>query len=400
MARRIAPGNGPALNDASVGDRVGRETGPAPAGVLTIDLGALARNWRALHDRAGGAECAAVVKADAYGIGLEPAVRALRQAGCRTFFVAQLGEAVRARDACGDAAIYVLNGLLPGTAPAYPGLSLSPVLGSRDEVEEWAAFGRAAGRRLPAALHFDTGMNRLGLPAADAAEIASAGLLDDIEAALVMSHFVSSEEPGNPLNARQIGAFEAVRQAFANVPASLCNSSGIFLPQNPHYDLVRPGYALYGGNPTPSRESPMSEVVRLEGRIVQLRSAAEGDTVGYNAQWTVRGPRRLATISVGYADGYPRAASATDTKTANGAPAGEAIVAGRRCPFAGRVSMDLIVVDVTEVPEGAVKRGDLVTLIGDELTLDEVARRAGTIGYEILTGLGRRYARAYVEAET
>jgi alanine racemase len=294
----------------------------------------------------------------------------------------------------------VLNGLLPGTASTYAGLALRPILGSPEEIAEWTAICRDAGARLPAAIHLDTGINRLGLTPAQAAEIAASPLLRDFEPTLVMSHFVSSEEPETPLNARQIARFGAVRQLFPGVPASLCNSSGIFLPERPHLDLVRPGYALYGGNPTPSRPNPMQDVIRLEGRIAQVRTAEDGETVGYNAQWTARGRRRLAVVSVGYADGYPRAASATDAKHNGETPFGEAIVAGRRCPFAGRISMDMIVIDVTDAPEGAAHRGRLVTLVGDGLDVDEVGRRAGTIGYEVLTSLGRRYARRYIGSES
>jgi alanine racemase len=382
-------------------DQSGRrsETGPPAAeagGRLTIDLGALAANWRFLRDRAQGAECAAVIKADAYGIGLEPAALALADAGCRTFFVAHLSEAARARETLPEATIYVLNGLPPGTASAYARSNLRPILGSREEIEEWAAFCRAHGSRLPAALHVDTGMNRLGLRPDEALALKDDTRLSAFEPTLLMSHFVSSEIPDDLVNARQVAAFQAVRDAFPGIPASLCNSSGILLGGRPHFDLVRPGYALYGGNPTPDRQNPMQPVVRLEARIIQVREAKEGETVGYNGQWTARGPRRLATLSIGYADGYPRSASATEAKLASGMPAGEAIVAGRHCPFAGRVSMDLLSIDVTDVPEGAAKRGEFATLIGDDLTLDEVGARAGTIGYEILTSLGRRYARSYI----
>jgi alanine racemase len=320
----------------------------------------------------------------------------LSKAGCRTFFVAHVSEGAAAREACPDATIYVLNGLLPGSASAYGAHNLRPVLGSREEIGEWAAFNRIAATRLPAAIHVDTGMNRLGLRVDDAVALKGDALLDDFEPALLMSHFVSSEIPDDPINARQIDAFGTVRAAFPHIPASLCNSSGIFLPQSPRLDLVRPGYALYGGNPTPDRDNPMRAVVRLEARVIQVRDAGPGETVGYNGQWTAGGQRRLATLSIGYADGYPRAASATDAKARTGAPAGEAIVAGQRCPFAGRVSMDLLSIDVTGIPENLVRRGDLVTLIGDDLDVDEVGRRAGTIGYEILTSLGRRYARTYV----
>jgi alanine racemase len=385
------------LNDISSQPQANPAEIPAAeaGGLLTIDLAALAANWRTLRDRAGGAECSAVVKADAYGLGIEEAVPALFNAGCRTFFVAHLSEAIRARAATPQAKIYVLNGLLPGTAGTYAQHGLRPVLGSQDEIAEWAGFCRAQSLKLPAAIHVDTGMNRLGLSVAEGLALRDDARRDDFEPALLMSHLVSAEEPENPINIRQIEAFATLRQALPGMRASLANSSGIFLPQKPHYDLVRPGIALYGGNPTPAYLNPMQPVVELLGRIVQIRTVREGDTVGYNAQWTARGERRLAVISVGYADGYIRAAGATDAKRRDGVLAGEAIVAGRRCPFAGRVSMDLIIIDIGEVPDGAVKRGDSVTLIGGELTVDEVGRRAGTISYEILTSLGRRYARAY-----
>jgi alanine racemase len=278
----------------------------------------------------------------------------------------------------------------------YATLKVRPILGDRAEIEEWGAFCRTAGSRLPAAIHVDTGMNRLGLRMEEALAVKDAATLSAFEPALLMSHFASSEAPDDPANARQVEAFRAVRAALPNVPASLCNSSGIFLPQKPFFDLVRPGYALYGGNPTPTGSNPMRAVVRLEARVIQVRDIEAGESVGYNGQWTAPGRRRLATLSLGYADGYPRAASATDAKVKAGLAFGQAIVAGQRCPFAGRVSMDLLSIDITGVPEGAVARGDLVTLIGDDLTIDEVGAGAGTIGYEVLTSLGRRYARTYV----
>lgn len=366
-------------------------------GLLHIDLDALCANWRLLRDQADDAETAAVVKADAYGIGIDRAVPALRRAGCQTFFVAHLDEAIRVRAVAPDAAIYVLNGLLAGTGPTYAEYDLRPVLGSSEEIDEWAAFSRAQGLRFKAAIHVDTGMNRLGLPVSDCLALKGMAALNDFEPSLLMSHFVSAEEADNPINARQIEAFRAARQALPDVPASLANSSGIFLKEKPHFDLVRPGYALYGGNPTPSRDNPMRPVVSLQGRILQLRWIEADDTVGYSARWTALSRRRIATISIGYADGYPRAAS-NRGNSGEATLAGAALVAGHLCPIAGVVSMDLITLDVTDVPEGKLKRGDTVTLIGGELTVDEVGRRAGTIGYEILTNLGTRYARTYREA--
>lgn len=363
-------------------------------GILNIDLSALASNWRTLRDNAGGAEASAVVKADAYGTGIEQAVPALEKAGCRTFFVAHLSEAIRVRNVAPEATIYVLNGLFPGTPPIYAEHDLRPVLGSFEEMEEWAAFCRSQGRKREAAIHVDTGMNRLGLTVAQGLTLKDRAELKDFETTLLMSHFVSAEESDNPLNVRQIEAFQAVRETLPGIRASLANSSGIFLKEKPHFDLVRPGYALYGGNPTPDRDNPMSAVVRLEARIVQLRWVEADETVGYNARWLALGRRRIATLSLGYADGYPRSASARG-KSGDELLAGMVFVAGHPCPFAGNVSMDLITVDVTEIPEGDIGRGDTVTVIGGSLTVDEVGRRAGTIGYEILTSLGRRYARTY-----
>jgi alanine racemase len=366
----------------------------AAGGVLHIDLDALAANWRTLRDNAGGAETAAVVKANAYGIGIEQAVPTLGRAGCRTFFVAHVSEAIRARAVAPDAAIYVLNGLFTGTCPTYAEFDLRPVLGSFEEIEEWAGFCRAQSQKLKAAIHVDTGMNRLGLTVPQGLMLKDLASLKDFETALLMSHFVSAEESDNPLNRQQIEAFRAVRATLPGIPSSLANSSGIFLRDRPHFDLARPGYALYGGNPTPDRDNPMRAVIGLEGRIVQLRWVEADHSVGYNGRWLALSKRRIATISVGYADGYPRSASARG-KSGDELLAGMALVAGHPCPFAGNVSMDLITVDVTDVPEAEVQRGDTVTLIGGDLTVDEVGRRAGTIGYEILTNLGARYARTY-----
>jgi alanine racemase len=366
----------------------------AAGGILHIDLDALASNWRILRDHAGGAETAAVVKANAYGTGIEKAVPALSKGGCRTFFVAHLSEAIRARAVAPDAAIYVLNGLFSGTCPTYAEFDLRPVLGSFEEIEEWAGFCRAQSQKFKAAIHVDTGMNRLGLTMPEGLSLKDRGELKNFDTALLMSHFVSAEESDNPLNRQQIEAFEAVRSTLPGIPASLPNSSGIFLRDRPGYDLVRPGYALYGGNPTPDRPNPMRPVVGLQARIVQLRWVEADDTVGYNGRWVALTRRRIATLSVGYADGYPRSSSARG-KSGEELLAGMAVVAGRPCSFAGNVSMDLITVDVTDVPEAQVKRGDTVTLIGGHLTIDEVGRRAGTIGYEILTNLGSRYARTY-----
>ena len=360
---------------------------------LRIDIGALADNWRELARRAAPGRCAAVVKANAYGIGLAEAAPALWGAGARVFFVAHLNEGIAARRVLPvEAQIYVLNGLESGADPTdYAEHRLAPVIGGEEELQRWSAFVARRNGANPCAIHLDTGMNRLGfeslarLQAAMETHGASSG------ADLLMSHFVSSEIPGDPINRAQIERFEAVRVAFPGLPASLANSSGMFLDPAPIYDLARPGYALYGGNPTPGAPNPMRPVVTLTAAIQQIRSIEAGMSCGYNAQWTAKRPTRLATLLIGYADGLPRGAGATDAK-----PGAEVAVAGRRCALVGRVSMDLAIVDVTDMPEDRVRVGDPVELFGGSIDLDDFASRSGTIGYHLLTSLGPRYQREYV----
>jgi alanine racemase len=371
---------------------------PSPSqssGVLTIDLAALADNWRALARRAAPTQCAAVVKADAYGVGLEAAALALHDAGCRQFFVAQVSEGARARAALGptrQARIYVLNGLQAGADPRadYLAHGLAPAIGSAEELARWAVV--AASQPAPCAIHLDTGMNRLGFASLAALEAAVARFgRDALGIDLLMSHFVSAEEPDNPLNAIQIARFDEARAAFRGLPASLANSSGAFLKARPAYDLIRPGYALYGGNPTPGAPNPMKPVVTLEVAIQQTRWIEAGDSVGYNQQWTAARRTRLATLLAGYADGLPRGAGATDGK--RGA---DVVIAGRRCPLVGRMSMDLCVADVTDLPEDAARAGVAAQVLGETIGVDEFAARSGTIGYHLLTSLGTRYHRRYV----
>jgi alanine racemase len=366
-------------------------------GRLTIDLGALADNWRELARRCAPGRCAAVVKANAYGIGVSNAAPALWAAGARVFFVAHLSEGLAARRVLpSEAQIYVLNGLESGADPRdYTEHALAPVIGGEPELARWSALAARRGRRFPCALHLDTGMNRLGFESLARLKAAMETHGPASGADLLMSHFVSSEIPDDPLNQRQIELFAAARAAFPHLPASLANSSGIFLPSRPIYDLARPGYALYGGNPTPGRPNPMRAAVTLTVAIQQIRSVEAGATCGYNAQWTARRSTRLATLPIGYADGLPRGAGATDAR--RGA---EVAIAGRRCPLVGRVSMDLAIVDVTDLPEDAVRAGDPVEFFGPTIDLDDFAARSGTIGYQVLTGLGPRYRREPVREGT
>jgi alanine racemase len=359
-------------------------------GILTVDLGAIEANWRALGRRAMPSECAAVIKADGYGCGIEQVAARLSHAGCKTFFVADLAEARRVRAVAPEPAIYVLNGLLPGTAAAFADLRARPVIGNLVELAEWDAFVSANQWHGGAALHVDTGMNRLGVSANEAAALAPRIRTENHGITLLMSHLACSELPEHPLNEQQIKLFREVRILYRGIPSSLANSSGVFLGNTAHCDMIRPGVALYGVNPTPGRSNPMRPVIELQARIVQIRHVPRGETVGYDAAWTTEHATKLAVVAVGYADGYLRAASSSDA-----APGADAIVAGKRCKLAGRVSMDLLAIDITELPDGAARRGDLATLIGDEISVDDLATAAGTIGYEVLTSLGRRYHRVY-----
>jgi alanine racemase len=362
----------------------------AHGGILTVDLDAIVANWRKLEKTAVPAECSAVIKANAYGCGTEAVARALRKAGCKTFFVANLEEARAAREAVPDAALYVLGGYLQNTGDHYAKINCRPVIGDLNELAEWDVFCRRTGWSGGAAIHIDTGMNRLGLTLQEAQAIIPRINAGDHGITLVMSHLVSAEQLNSPVNAKQLAAFRGIASEFAGVPASLANSSGIFLGAPFQFDMVRPGAALYGVNPTPEADNPMQPVVDIKARIVQVRNVERGETVGYGGTWTARRPTRLAIIAVGYADGYFRAASAND-----GTRGAEVVVAGKRCPVAGRVSMDLIAIDITDLPPNAARRGHMVTLLGDGITVDELAHHFGTIGYEVLTSLGHRYARIY-----
>lgn len=365
---------------------------PDARAVLTVKLGALRANWRELNRASGRAECAGVIKADAYGLGLKELARALTEEGCGTFFVATLGEARVVRDAQPGAVIYVLDGLLPGAASHYVGFDLRPCLSSLDEMREWAAYCDATGRRLRAAIHIDTGMNRLGLTDGEVELLAGPerGLFDHIDASLMMSHLACADEPLNPFNIEQRQRFDTLRAKLPPAPASLANSGGTFLGPEYHYDLVRPGIALYGGRALEGRPNPMQWVVRFQARILQIRNVPAGAAVGYGATYTTTRPSRIATIACGYADGFLRALSGP-----SGKPGPVGFVGDHPVPVVGRVSMDLITVDVTDVPDRIAVRGAWVEVLGARTTIDDLTDRAGTIGYELLTRLGRRVVRVY-----
>ncbi|NJM35104.1 MAG: alanine racemase [Rhodomicrobium sp.] len=381
-------GNG--LSDLLGGSRI-----PASAtGVLAVDLDAIIRNYRKLRMQAHFAECAAVMKANGYGLGAVEVSAALAANGCNSFFVATVAEGAKLRRALPDGIIYVLDGLLPGSASDFKDARLRPVLNGIGETEEWSNYCRSIGQKLPAAIHFDTGMNRLGLKVSGQQRLAEhLEILSGFTPSLLMSHLACADTPESVKNAEQLRRFGEYFQKLPVMPLSLANSAGIFLGADYCFDLVRPGIALYGGNPLSGEANPMEPVVTLYGRIAQLGQAQEGETIGYGAARTLKRPTRFATVTAGYADGYFRSLGSTDSK-----PGATAYIGNWRLPVLGRVSMDLIAIDITDTPSGAVERGGFVELLGKNFTVDDAAKAAGTIPYEILTGIGQRYNRVYLQS--
>lgn len=356
--------------------------------ILTVDLAHIATNWKRLAERVAPAECTAVVKANAYGLGVAPVARALFAAGSRTFFVANLAEAIALREILPTATIGVFNGLLPHCEKEYQHFQLLPVLNHLAEVERWHCYAKKCGRKLPAFLHIDTGMNRLGLDPFEVAQLRSSPhKLEGIAIAAYLSHFACADIPQHPLTAEQAQRFSLARQGLPAAAASLCNSSGIFCSKKYHLNLVRPGCALYGLNPIPTTTNPMKPVVRWQGRILQLRDVPLGETIGYGASYCAHRPLRLATVAAGYADGLLRPLHSRI----------QVAIGTYYAPIIGRISMDMITVDVTDIPCEAIHLGDFVDLLNDSLTIDELAIASGTIGYEIITALGRRCTRRYME---
>lgn len=355
--------------------------------ILTIDLDAIVANWRFLRSRSQPATCAAVVKANAYGLGIAPVARALRSAGCRDFFVASLDEAIELHTAFGGeaATIWIFNPPI-GATDEIAERGFVPCLSRIEEIEHWAEH-RGENRPSPVAIKIDTGMSRLGLPAQELDRLVGLRrVLNRLEIALIMSHLACADEPENPMNRVQLARFAVARGRLPPARASLANSSGIFLGPEFHFNLVRAGAAIYGLAPVADAANPMRQVVRLDGRILQLRDVDAGGSVGYGATHRFDRRRRLATVAVGYADGYLRSLSKR----------GSAFLGDVPIPLVGRVSMDLVTFDVSGAPAELVRPGARIELLGPNMTPDALGALAGTIGYEILTALGRRYHRVYI----
>lgn len=356
--------------------------------ILRIDLEALAANYRCVADCVAPVQVAGVVKADAYGLGAIPVTSALLEAGCRSFFVAHLGEARALRAHFDrDLSVAILNGLHPGGEEECAQIGAIPVINALDQLDRWTRFARACGKRLPCMLQFDTGMSRLGLSPSEVDDlVANPMRLDGVNVRLLISHLACADEPDQPFNRYQADRFEALCDRFPDIPRSLDNSAGTLLPRS-HYDVVRAGIALYGGG-AQSGSKGIRPVVTLDARIIQLRTVQAGEAVGYGLTHRFGQPSRLATLSIGYADGWPRCLGGR----------GSAFIGGVRVPIVGRISMDSLTIDVTGVASDQLRPGGLVELIGPLQSLETVASDAGTISYEILTQLGRRYARTYTSA--
>ncbi|MEI6560048.1 MAG: alanine racemase [Rhodospirillaceae bacterium] len=362
---------------------------PAAAAVLTVSLGAVVANWRALGSRLDRAECAAVVKADAYGLGAARVAPALAAAGCSTFFVALLDEGAALRPLLPGATIIALSGLLPGAEADHAGLAIVPVLNSLGDIARWQDYARQTGEAQPAWIHLDTGMNRLGLCAGEAVTLAAEPeRLDGIRVLGWMSHLACADQRFHPASSAQLGRFHQHLARLPKARRSLANSSGLCRGRAFHLDLVRPGAALYGINPTPETDNPQQPVIQFAARVLQVRPVDTGMTVGYGAGHDVVRRGRVATIAAGYADGWLRSLGNR----------GRVYFGGRPAPVVGRISMDLITVDVTDLPEALVRPGDWAELIGPHHTVDQVAAEAGTIGYDVLTGLSRRCHRVWLSS--
>ncbi len=373
----------------------------ASAGLrLTVDLGALVENWRDMARRSGKARTSAVVKADAYGLGIEDVGETLYGAGARDFFVATADEGATLRLYAPEARIFVLSGIWPGLERRFFENDLVPVIASEEQLTFWMSVLSDYGD-YPCALQVDTGFNRLGLPMDDAIALA-----DDVSRpasfapVLVMSHLACGDDPTNAMNRQQLEAFRKVSAAFEGIEASLANSAGIFLGSDYHFDLTRPGIATYGGEAVPRMANPMRPVATAEARIIQTRSVKSGETVGYGRALQLTRDSRLAIVSAGYADGYMRSQSSGGVPLRQtGIAGGHGFIAGHKVPVAGRITMDLTIFDVTDLRENLARAGDYIELFGSNVSVDDAARAAGTIGYEMLTGMGLRHERRYISEE-
>ncbi|XDZ64592.1 alanine racemase [Alphaproteobacteria bacterium LSUCC0684] len=353
--------------------------------IARIDLDRLVANWRNLNTLSGQAEASAVIKADAYGHGVEMVGRALYQAGCRVFFTASINEAVLLRSHLGKAVIGYFDGLHAEDTEAVRAYDIWPAISSPGQMDLLADMARRHGNPIPAMLQIDTGMNRLGAGPDRLDELASSEKLNAGDWKLIFSHLASADDPQSAQSETQRAAFDRVRRLFPSIPASLAATGGIALGPAFHYQMTRPGIGIYGLPPLPSLAPHLNPALSLHARVLEIRQAKAGEHVGYNATATLGRDTRLATVAGGYADGVRRQLSNKGTVHKDGFAA----------PVIGRVSMDTTIVDITDWPENHLAPGDWLDLIHDGYTADDMARDSDTIGYDILTTLGLRAKRQY-----
>ncbi len=360
-------------------------------GRLTIDLGAIVKNWKALNAISANSLTGAVVKADAYGTGMLPVANALFQAGARFFFVATPDEAIALRAEIKDAYIFVFNGLYPSSAELYAHQRIMPILNSPTMLEEWLLFCLSKNEAFPAAIHFDTGMGRLGIKMTDIEWVKDRLAKVGFSPEMIMSHLACADVPAHEKNRTQLSFFHSIVEQFPTIPASLANSAGIMNSRDNHFQMVRPGIALYGGRAINGKPNPMKPVVNLKVPILQVNEFRAGDSIGYGATYTLNRNSKIAILAIGYADGFLRSLSGTNSRQG-----GRVVINNKILPVIGRVSMDLIAVDVTELYGKMPNPGEMAEILGNIIGIDDQADLAGTIGYEILTSLKGRYKRSYI----
>ena len=355
---------------------------------LEINIDSIIHNYQLINNKVGNTECAAVLKADAYGMGASVIAKALDKAGCSTFFVATIDEGIELR-ACfskDENQIAVLSGLLEGSEDIFYSNKLTPVLNDTEQIKKWAIYNKQKNISAPSILHIDTGMNRLGLTINELYDIIKNPTeLKELHVEWIMSHLACGDQPRDIMNEKQLSVFLNAKKEFPNVKASLANSAGVFLGQSYHLDMVRPGIALYGSGSGSIPSKPLKQVIKLYSRILQIRTLSTGASVGYGASYRVSEATRVATVGLGYADGYLRSLSNCSWVFFN----------GLRLPVIGRISMDYITIDITQIASEKIQTGDFIEIIGDKFTLDDLATVANTVPHELLTRLGTRHHRIY-----
>lgn len=366
---------------------------------VTVDLDALRANYALLSDWAKPAQAAAVVKANGYGLGVEMVAKALADAGCTRFFVALPNEGVVLRRALPDVEIFILAGVTAYSAPILAEARLTPCLGSLEQIEIWHQFWAERSHRRPAALHVDTGMNRLGLKLDEAIAFAKRNAEEHlITPILLMTHLACADEPNDPMNADQLARFAQAKEAFGDIETSIANSGGTQTGAMMQ-DWVRPGIALYGGTARNAPPNPMHVVATVECQISLVKTALAGESISYGATHKFIQDTPIAVVNAGYADGFHRALSGSGVgMRETNRPGTEGYIAGHRVPLIGRVTMDQMMFDLSALPEGAVKAGDFIEIYGPNISISEAAWRAGTIDYELLTSLGQRMQYRYLSS--